>query len=246
MLTHHQKTFGSPALDSLHTEALTLCIDTAGPACQAVVARGVHILSAQSEAMTRGHGEVLVPMVERALADAGHAYEDLDRIGVTIGPGSFTGLRVGLAAARGFSATLNIDVVGVGSLAALAWSDREDLPNPAAQAVALDARNGLVYGQRFDATGNPVEDPDVMADLVFAASVSDGMRLVGPMQKVLAAVCSSAGKQVVLGEAGAVPTPQALAALTLEGNPRVRAQPLYLKAADAKPQKSAGLRAESP
>lgn len=223
----------------------TLTIDTAGPACQAVVSVGPSIIAFESKAMQRGHGEELVPMVERVLAKASIGYEDLNRLGVTIGPGSFTGIRVGLAAARSFSATLNIPVVGIGTLEALALSDRLDHTSSAVRAVALDARNGLVYAQRFGAGGVPLEEPDVMADLVFSASLTGDVRLVGPAQPIIAALMRSAGKRMTLGQTSAVPSPQALADLAQSGKVGDKPTPLYLKSADAAPAKPAGLRART-
>lgn len=192
--------------------------------------------------MQRGHGEALVPMVEEALSGAGIGYEDLGRIGVTVGPGSFTGLRVGLAAARGFAATLNIPVVGIGTLEALALTDRLESGVVGKRAIALDARNGLVYGQRFDENDVPMELPSVMADLVFAASLLPDTRLVGPLQAVISALTRSAGKSTTLGTQESVAAPAALAQLAMQGDPSEKPQPLYLKTADAVPSKSAGLR----
>lgn len=219
-----------------------LSIDTAGPACQAVVSDGLRIISEQSVTMLRGHGEALIPMVEQVLADASITYDELDRIGVTVGPGSFTGMRVGLAAARGFSATLNIPVVGIGSLEALARSDRLDSGAEAVRCVAMDARNGLVYGQRFNADGGALEPAAVMADLVFAASVTNGARLVGPATTIIAALVRSTGKRITLGSTVQVPSTAALAELSAAGDVTQVPKPLYLKPADAIASKPAGLR----
>lgn len=227
------------------TAPFILSLDTAGPACQAVVSAAGVVVSARSSAMVRGHGEALVPMVEEALAGAGIGYEDLGQIGVTIGPGSFTGMRVGLAAARGFSATLNVPVVGIGSLEALALTDRLESNIEAIRAVAIDARNGLVYGQRFEADGTAMELPNVMADIVFAASVPNGARVLGPAKPVIAALARSAGKRITLGSTAAVPAHDAMAQLAALGNPAEKPKPLYLKPADAVAAKPAGLRSAS-
>lgn len=221
---------------------LILTIDTAGAACQAVVSDGSQILSSKTVTMLRGHGEALVPMMEDALGEAVIGYDDLDRLGVTIGPGSFTGMRVGLAAARGLSGTLKIPVVGIGTLEAMALSDRLASGLVVTRCVAIDARNGLVYGQRFDDQGAAMEPANVMADLVFAASVPTGARLVGPATAVIAALTRAAGKHVTLGEASQVPSPQALANLAASRDVSDPPKPLYLKPADAIAAKPAGLR----
>ncbi len=224
------------------TPHLILTLDTAGPACQAVVSDGPSVISAQSVAMLRGHGEALVPMIEQVLTDASITYDDLDRIGVTVGPGSFTGMRVGLAAARGYSATLNIPVVGIGTLEAMARSDQRASGINAVRCVAIDARNGLVYGQRFSADGVALEPANVMADLVFAASVTNGARLVGPATSIIAALARSAGKRITLGDTAQVPSAAALAELAAIGDVTEKPKPLYLKPADAIAAKPAGLR----
>ncbi|MBO6675697.1 MAG: tRNA (adenosine(37)-N6)-threonylcarbamoyltransferase complex dimerization subunit type 1 TsaB [Rhizobiales bacterium] len=224
---------------------LILSIDTAGPACQAVVSDGARVVSSRSMTMLRGHGEALIPMVEDGLGEAVITYEDLDRVAVTVGPGSFTGMRVGLAAARGFSATLNIPIVGIGTLEAMAVTDRLASDVAAVRCVAIDARNGLVYGQRFEIDGTAMEQPSVMADLVFAASVPQGGRLVGPATPIIAALARSAGKQVTLGDSAQVPSIEALAELAAASDAGEKPRPLYLKPADAIAAKPAGLRVGS-
>jgi tRNA threonylcarbamoyl adenosine modification protein YeaZ len=227
---------------STNDKPVVLTLDTAGPACQAAVADGPTVLAQRSQTMLRGHGEALVPMVEEVLQQASLAYGDIDRIGVTIGPGSFTGMRVALAAARGFSVTLGIPVVGIGTLEALARTDQLESGLNVVRCVSLDARNGLVYGQRFDANSQPMEQPSAQADLVFAASVPANARLVGPATSVIAALARASGKPVTLGSTAHVPSPQALVQLALEGDTDEQPKPLYLKAPDAVAAKPAGLR----
>ena len=229
-------------MPSVCAHLVCLSIDTSGPACQAVVSVGDNVAAFRSTAMLRGHGEALVPMVEEVLAEAGIDYGNLDRIGVTIGPGSFTGMRVGLAAARGFAATLSIPTLGLGTLEALAVSDRLDNPTSTVRCVAVDARNALVYGQRFAANDTALEPPAVLDELVFSTSVPDKARLVGSASHVIAALVRSAGRSVTLGRADPVPTPAALALLTAAGVPGSAPRPLYLKAADAVAAKPSGLR----
>jgi tRNA threonylcarbamoyladenosine biosynthesis protein TsaB len=103
---------------------LTLVFDTALNACAVAVSRDGHILACASEPMQRGHQERLAPMVEAAMGFVDGAFDALDRIGVTVGPGSFTGLRVGLAFAKAMSLALDIPCVGVNSLEALASGGR--------------------------------------------------------------------------------------------------------------------------
>lgn len=222
---------------------LLLAVDTSGPACQAVVAEGSKILAGRSQPMLRGHGEALVPMVEAVLVDAGVDYESLDRLGTTIGPGSFTGIRIALSAARSFAATLNLPLVPIGTLEALALSDALESTLAVPRAVALDARNDQVYGQRFDAAGEALDEPASMADLAFIAAIEPESRLIGSAQPVLAALARASKKPVTLGLAEPVPRLAALAQLAAQGTPVAHPSPLYLKPADAVAAKPSGLRA---
>jgi tRNA threonylcarbamoyladenosine biosynthesis protein TsaB len=155
-----------------------LAIDTALAACSVAVWQDGHTLATESRPMQRGQAEAVIPMVEAAMRAAGLAYADLDRIAVTVGPGSFTGIRVGLAAARGLGLAAGKPVIGVTTLETLAFvaapptltlplkgggKTRSNPPPPlrerdgvggAAALAAIDARRGEVYVQRFgtDAT----------------------------------------------------------------------------------------------
>src|SRR5277367_540029 len=103
-------------------------------------------LGALTEPTARGHQERLAPMTRDLMARAGLNFAALDRIGVTVGPGSFTGLRVGLAFAKGLAFALGQPCVGVGTLEALAASLGADGPT----AAVIDAGRGRVYLQLFE------------------------------------------------------------------------------------------------
>ncbi|MGZ9099505.1 MAG: tRNA (adenosine(37)-N6)-threonylcarbamoyltransferase complex dimerization subunit type 1 TsaB, partial [Brevundimonas sp.] len=158
-----------------------LVIDTALGLCTAGVfavdAAGARPLGLCSEAMARGHSERLAGFARDAMAGAGLDFAALDRIGVTVGPGSFTGLRVGLAFAQGLGAALDRPVVGVSTLDALAAS-----AGPAAEIAALiDARRGQVYARfwRGDAATGPAEALALEAAAERVAALAAGAVLVG-------------------------------------------------------------------
>lgn len=199
-----------------------LVIDTALDACTAAVFEAGRPLAVRSETMARGHSERLGGFVRDAAAEAG-GFARLDRIGVTVGPGSFTGLRVGLAFAQGLGAALDRPVVGVSTLAALAWSADG---GRGATAAVIDARRGQVYLQLFQ-DGAAVSEPE-------ALSIEAAMgRLDGRSWRF-----SGSGAALVGGgpPARTAPDPAALATLTATldaaANPP---RPLYLRAPDATP-----------
>src|SRR5882672_1570381 len=101
---------------------LILAIDTALDACAAAVldTSAGQLIAAESQAMKRGHAEALMPLIARVMKEAGLPFTALDRIAVTTGPGSFTGLRVGLSAARGIALAAGKPAVGVTTLTAFA------------------------------------------------------------------------------------------------------------------------------
>ncbi len=135
-----------------------LVIDTALDACTAGVFQDGVALGVRSEVMARGHSERLGGFVRDAVAEADGGFEAIDRIGVTVGPGSFTGLRVGLAFAQGLGAALDRPVVGISTLMALARSADN---GQGATAAVIDARRGQVYLQTF-VDGSAASEPQAL------------------------------------------------------------------------------------
>ena len=122
---------------------LILALDTALDACAAAVVDtgNARVIAQESQAMKRGHAEALMPLIARVIEASGIGFAALDRIAVTTGPGSFTGLRVGLSAARGIALAADKPVVGLSTLTAYA---APVVGQNAAQPVlsAIDARDG--------------------------------------------------------------------------------------------------------
>lgn len=133
---------------------IVLAIDTAGTGCFAAVYDSATdaVLASAGADIGRGHAEQLMAFIDQALAESGKVLADMDRIAVTIGPGSFTGIRVGVAAARGFALALNVPAVGVSTLAAIAEAGRELHPGRAILAT-IDAKRDELYCQSFEADG---------------------------------------------------------------------------------------------
>lgn len=122
---------------------IVLAIDTSLDACQVAVVREVETLASFSEAMSRGQAERLAPMVREAVTQAQIAFKDIDRVAVTTGPGSFTGVRVGLSFARALALALGKPCIGVSTLEALALEAGEQglcaasIQTPGASYLAL-------------------------------------------------------------------------------------------------------------
>lgn len=203
---------------------MILSIDTCLGASSVAVLDGERVLATRSEPMTRGHQERIGMLAREAAAEAGVAFTDLSRIGVTVGPGSFTGLRVGLAFAKGLATALSIPCVGVNTLESLAYGTR-------GFAVAvIDARMSQVYIQVF-ADGVSLMAPDALGLGEAAARLAElcsggPATLIGSGAPLLAEALPSAS---VLTPAA--PDPVAVARLAVaKPAPSHSPRPLYLRA----------------
>jgi len=204
-------------------------MDTTLGACSAAVLDGEQVLASGSEPMQRGHQERLAPLVAEIMLAAGVAFSALDRIGVTVGPGSFTGLRVGLAFAKGLALALEIPCIGVGALEALAAG----LAPQGLLVAAVDAGRGQVYLQFFD-EGAALGPPEVAAVEAAPRRIRDLTRdrpfmLVG--SAALLAEQLPEARVVAL----AAPDPAAVARLAAAApDPGLPPRPLYLRPPDAR------------
>ncbi|HZB93593.1 MAG TPA: tRNA (adenosine(37)-N6)-threonylcarbamoyltransferase complex dimerization subunit type 1 TsaB [Stellaceae bacterium] len=131
-----------------------LAFDTGGGACSAAVLRDGALAARRLEPMERGHAEALIPMIDAVLAEAGIAVDALDLIAVTTGPGAFTGLRIGLAAARGLSLASGVPALGISRFAAAAAAVPPQRQAGSTLVVALDSKRRELYLQAF-AAGEP-------------------------------------------------------------------------------------------
>ena len=163
-------------------------------------------------------------------------FATLDRIAVTTGPGSFTGIRIGLAMARAMGLALGVPVVGVSTLAALAAPLLSE-PRPGVIAAAIDARHGSIYFQLFEASGRPLGPArcDTLRECVRGIGAGPAL-LAGDAAALLATEAHRAGLPYDLEGAAAAPDIVAVArmglALDSAANP---ARPLYIKPPDARP-----------
>jgi len=204
-----------------------LVIDTALGLCTAGVFENERALAVRSEPMAKGHQERAPGLVRDVVAATG-GFERLERVGVTVGPGSFTGLRVGLAFALGVGAARDLTVVGVTTLDALAAST--DAPKVAA---LIDARRGQVYA-RFFQDGLPLGPAEALGleeARTRLSALGSGVRLVGSGAALFAETAPPERLHPLEG-----PAADAIARLAAAAEPSLSlARPLYLRAPDATP-----------
>jgi tRNA threonylcarbamoyl adenosine modification protein YeaZ len=221
-----------------------LAIDTALEACAAAVLNTEGgVVTSQSMPMVRGHAEALMPLIDAVMKEAGATFPGLDRIAVTTGPGSFTGLRVGIAAARGIALSTGKLAIGVTTLEAYAapWIAHDD---KTAVAVAIDARHQHVYLQIFAPGGRSQSAPriDSVANAVRAAVASGPVRIVGTGAAMLAMAWPSHEAPPAHVDDRRAPDIAWVARLALAPERDTsRPKPLYLRAPDAQPQDAARL-----
>ena len=199
---------------------LLLGLDTATSAVTVAVCEGARTLAQLTAADDRRHGELLAPAIESVLRDAGVAVGDLGGIVVGVGPGPFTGLRVGLVTARMLGAVLQVPVRGLCTLDALAL----DAGMAGPFRVATDARRKEVYWAAYDGSGGPVR--------------VDGPHVSRPADVSWAGPVVGQGPQLYPdafpdGRAPFRPSAAALCRWVDAGLPTVDPEPLYLRRPDA-------------
>jgi tRNA threonylcarbamoyl adenosine modification protein YeaZ len=198
-------------------------------------------------AMERGHAEALLPLIDRVMARAEGGFASLSRVAVTVGPGSFTGLRVGIAAARAIGLACKIPVVGVSTLAALAapliLEQGSGLVVP-----TVDARRGNVFFAAFGPQGRPVVAPRLAPLREAARALGEGpVRLAGSGAPLLAAEAHAGGTEAETVPDSAGVDIVFVAKLGLLADPeKAPPRPLYLAPPGARPPAAAELQAAAP
>ncbi|BDA87070.1 tRNA (adenosine(37)-N6)-threonylcarbamoyltransferase complex dimerization subunit type 1 TsaB [Aureimonas sp. SA4125] len=228
---------------------LLLCIDTSGGRCAAALydGGGTRLLGMAAPDIGRGHAEVLMGLVADILAGAGATYAALGKIAVVVGPGSFTGLRVGVAAAKGLALALAIPLVGASTLEILAephWHG-----NGAVLAVN-DAKRGEVYAALYGLGGIVLAEPQAVRPESLAALVATSAGS-GPL--VAVGTGAAIAREILAGTLACIANPEGLvdmdafARLAAPRAPEGSLRLLYLRGADAKPSAPTGiLRATEP
>ncbi|OWU73686.1 hypothetical protein ATO3_11490 [Marinibacterium profundimaris] len=203
---------------------MLLAFDTSGPHVSAALLRGGDVVAECHEPMTRGQAERLVPALQELMAGAGIGWDQLDAIGVGIGPGNFTGIRICVATARGLALGLGIPAVGVSTLEAAAL----DAPRPVV-ATAAAARDGAFF-QLFD--GTTPGTPDLMPADEDGTGLDHVARRFGPEMPLPS--FDLPGPRAAHGQVEAIAR---IAARRCTDPALPRPAPLYIRPADAAPSR---------
>lgn len=209
-------------------QPLVLGFDTSGPYISAVLLRGGDVVSDAMENMARGQGEALFPVLETLLQRTGADWRDLDAIGVGIGPGNFTGIRISVSAARGLALSLDIPAVGVSLLDAVAFATQG--PVLSCLSAPRDQMYIAGHGTRAHIPAQFLPVSDLPMDWA-----EPDLTCVGSAAETVAERFGATVQPAVYAPGSAVAR---IAALHWQSNPPPPA-PLYLKAADAAPARDA-------
>lgn len=222
------------------SQQVVLALDAAGLACSVAVGLGERVLVQERIDTTYGQAEALLPLVDRAMRRAGQVPTALGLVVVTVGPGSFTGIRVGLAAATGIALATGARLIGVTSFDAVAVrAFKSDCVEPPFRLIALESRREDLYVQFFDRHGEPLCEP---AEIMPSALCDAIDAIIGRMPLLIAGdAARRAGASVAQrpdtgvlkdsapGAAGAL---QAGLRLLRLGKPAGIPRPLYLRPPD--------------
>jgi tRNA threonylcarbamoyladenosine biosynthesis protein TsaB len=221
-----------------------LAIDTALGACSACVLEqgNPEPLAREQTEMARGHAEALMPMLKHLMSQVEGGFSSLTRVAVTVGPGSYTGLRVGLSAARAIGLAAKLPVIGVSTLAATAASLIGREPGRVI-ASAIDARHGAVYFQALTAEGRSLVGMRLVSLRDAARAIGAGpVSLAGSGALLVAREAWSIGLDAVVVDSSPAPDVIWVARLGLLADPdSAPPQPVYLRAPEATSQDHARL-----
>ena len=226
-----------------------LGFDTATTGCSAAVLIDGEIMARQWEEMEKGQAERLNPMIGEVMSQAGLNFDGLDGIGVTVGPGAFTGLRIGLAAARAIGLAVAAPVIGMTTFAALARAVPRSELSGRALVIAVNGKRRDVFAQTLDGQGNVLSEPGALDPATVPESLPPGPILIagdgGPALVYALEGCSEAGEgpemRIRFSSAMAPPDAAHVAALAAQAlaageSPLLQAppRPLYIRPPDAR------------
>lgn len=216
-----------------------LALDTSGDACSVALydAAASAVLAEEHLPIERGHAEILFAQIARVTQAGATALKSVDRFAVTIGPGTFTGVRIGLAAARGLALAAQRPLIGIGSLEAVARG--AEAPPGALIVAAFDARRGELYVQAFRGeapiTQPMATTPQDAANTLMRLEPNAPLFAIGSGAELLRATLGQQGARVEVASGEALPRASVLARIAARREPTNQpVMPLYLRAPDAK------------
>jgi len=159
--------------------ALIICIETSTTVCSVALSRNGKLQALREIETGYVHAEKLLPFISEIILDAGISKQEIQAIAVSAGPGSYTGLRIGISAAKGLCYALDIPLISISSLKSLAWKAREAIPEHEQSSVVLfcpmiDARRMEVYNALYDEELKEIRG--VMAEVIIADSLTDYLK----------------------------------------------------------------------
>jgi tRNA threonylcarbamoyladenosine biosynthesis protein TsaB len=208
-----------------------LAFDCSTSSCSAAVRSAGRLLARRAAAMERGHAEALMPMIAGVLADAGLSWSDIELVGVTVGPGTFTGLRIGLAAARGIALASGRPVVGVTTCEAIAHAVPAEERRGRTVLVAVESKRADIFVQPFSADLLPLADPLAVLPQAAAVLIDGPVLLAGDAAHRILAHRPDAGLCLAAQAADAAVI-AALAETRFAGGGGLPPVPLYLRPPD--------------
>lgn len=229
-----------------------LAFDTCFDACSAAAGKGLRSLTpsiaCEYEPMNTGHAERLMPMIQSVMSQTGMHFAQLDRIAVTNGPGTFTGTRIGVAAARALALATGAKIVAISSLELMARNPDLTAPRNAHIAIVTDARRGEVYVQPIcRSTLRPQSPPQAVALAEIGRVLGSGpIVLAGSGAERAAEAARSAGVDAVASCPGLLPDAFDMLFASFELATCATVHPLYLRPPDAKPPAKSPLAGATP
>ena len=224
-----------------------LAMDTATSACSVALWCDGTIVSARNEAMSRGQAEALVPMINNVLDDGKATASDLDLLAVTIGPGAFTGLRIGLATARGIGLAAHVPCLGLTTTEVIAYAVNLSAWQQGTLLVALDSKRADIYVQAFKPGLKPISEASAMDPAILGEWLQDvpgPIHVVGDARAQATAALIEAGHEPIVIDTPEVPDGSVVAELASQrwalGDILEAPSPLYLRPPDAKLPKDGG------
>lgn len=219
--------------------AFDTCFGALSVAVRFRAANGDWLVREAYEARLTGHAERLMPMIAEVMDGAGLGFDAIERFAVTLGPGTFTGVRVGVAAARSFALATGRPVVGMTSLEVIAARGRQILGSSAAGRallIAIDARRGGLYcALHHELTGAEVPQLLTAAEAMALARANDAL-VIGSGGAIVADYAAGAGHRIDTELASIEPHARHLAMLAATRPASPRVAPLYMRSPDVRPQ----------